>query len=367
MKILFCGGGTAGHVYPAIAMAEIIKSKYKDAEFMFIGRRGGSENDIPRSLGIPVALIDSEGINRKSPIKAVRGIFKSLMAISEAKRIIKEFSPGIVIGTGGYVTWPVITAAKKARIKTVIHESNAYPGLVTRMLAPKCDATVLGFKSADEHLKRAKRVLCLGNPTREAFKTITRDDARRRLGIPKSVFLVVSFGGSLGAEVMNDVIADAMTKLSKENASYIHIHATGKRFYQAYKEKHPELIKARGSRIVPYIENVPIWFSAADLAITRSGAITTAELMSARLPSILIPSPNVADDHQSANARAMERFGGAIVIKEEDLTADSLANVISNLMKDGKRLTAMKSVLSDSDSRGFGKEFLALFDELYPF
>ena len=166
MRILLCGGGTAGHVYPAIAMAEIIKSKYPDAEFLFIGRTRGGENDIPKSFGIPVEEIDAKGIDRKSIFKALNGVLKSLAATKKAKNIIRQFSPRLVIGTGGYVTWPVIQAARRLKIKTVIHESNAFPGLVTRMLAGVSDATILGFNSAKEQLKRGKRLITLGNPTR---------------------------------------------------------------------------------------------------------------------------------------------------------------------------------------------------------
>ena len=367
MRILLCGGGTAGHVYPAIAMMEIIRTKYPDAEFLFIGRDGGSENDIPRSEGIPVEVIDAKGIDRKNIFKALGGLFKALTATRKAKRIIKEFAPNLVIGTGGYATWPVITAAKSMKIKTIIHESNAYPGLVTRMLAPRCDATILGFTSAEEHLKHAKRVLFLGNPTRHEFKALSREEARRRLGIPKSSFLVVSFGGSLGAGVMNEVIPETMLNLSKRYPTYTHIHACGRRFYDECARKHPELIKKHGTRIVPYIENVPIWFSAADLAITRSGAITIAELTAARVPSILIPSPNVTDDHQSANARAMSASGGAILLPEGELTVSSLSGIMETILSDKARTALMRSKIPKDCTAEFEKRFTELFDELYPF
>ena len=367
MKILLCGGGTAGHVYPAIAMAEIIKSKYPDAEFMFIGREGGGENDIPISSGIPLGLIDCEGIDRRSVFRALKGLFKSLSAVKRAKAIIKDFAPRLVIGTGGYVSWPVITAARSLKIKTIIHESNAFPGLVTRMLAPRCDATLLGFPSAEEYLKRPKRVLCTGNPTRREFKALSRDEARRRLGIPKSQFLVVSFGGSLGAEAMNDIIPEAMLRLREKHPNYTHVHACGRRFFDKSAREHPELVRKQGSRIIAYIENVPLWFSAADLAITRSGAITISELTAANLPSILIPSPNVTDDHQSRNARAVSESGGAILLPEQDLTVESLLKIIEDILSDKSRLSHMRASMPRDSMIKFEREFMALFDELYPF
>ncbi|MBR7117345.1 MAG: undecaprenyldiphospho-muramoylpentapeptide beta-N-acetylglucosaminyltransferase [Clostridia bacterium] len=338
MKVMFSGGGTAGHIYPALAMAEMIKRKYTDAEFVFVGRLGGDENEAVRRAGYPVHLLDTVGIRRSLSISNIKAIFKALRAEHEAGCLIKEHSPDIVIGTGGYVSWPVLRAGIKHKLPTLIHESNAYPGLVTRMLAKHVSAVMLGFDSARTHLPGGSNAVTVGNPVRDGFGSIKKREARKRLGIKDSETLILSFGGSLGSERMNSVILEL---ISKGACGATVVHATGKRYFEAIKRTHPELVRDRGSRIMPYISDMPLWLSAADLAITRSGAITLAELCEAGIPSILIPSPNVSDDHQYKNALAMSEMGASLVIKESELGEERLRSEIERLLKDKTALIHM--------------------------
>ena len=366
MNILFTGGGTAGHVSPAIAMAEIIKRKYPDASFSFIGRVSGEENKAAERAGFSIHTLDVEGISRRLTPRNLLALTKAVCAVGKAKRIIRSEGARMVIGTGGYVCWPVLRAAASMGMPSLIHESNAYPGLVTRSLAARCDAVMLGTDAARDHLGRAKALYTVGNPVLSEFGAVSRQEARRKLGIPEGTMLTVSFGGSLGAERLNEAVIGMMKETERKRPAITHVHATGRRFYDGIREAFPELCRSTGSRITPYLEDMPLWLAAADLAITRSGAMTLAELSASGCPAILIPSPNVADDHQTKNAKAMERIGAAYVIPEERLSDRELSLKIGELYKNKGILLAMKSAASASFEKPDAK-ILNVFDAYYPF
>ena len=330
MKVLFCGGGTAGHVYPAIAMAEILQHKYPKLTVHFIGRCGGDENKAITDAGFPLTVLNVQGLSRRSVKKSAESAIAALRAVSIAKKFLREYNPDVVIGTGGYVCYPVFSAAVRLGIPCLMHESNATPGLVTRLFAKRCRSVMLGFSRCAGELPRGTRCIYTGNPTRRAFTAITKPMARRILGIPDSEFLVVSFGGSLGAEAINNAVAEYM---SKPHHGTTVIHATGKRYYDNIAKKHPDLTKKQGSRILPYIENMPLYLSAADIAITRSGAMTLAELAVTGTPAILIPSPNVSGNHQYKNAEAECRSGRSMLLPEKELTAEALSAAILEMRK----------------------------------
>ncbi len=364
VKIMFCGGGTAGHVYPALAMAQMAKRIYKDADFVFVGRCGGEENTAITNAGYEVEEIAVEGLSRSFSLKSLKAIIKAFTAVGEASKLIAKHKPNIVIGTGGYVCWPVLKAALRRKIPTAIHESNAYPGLVTRLLASRCDAVMLGFSEAEEYLGRKSNVYVIGNPVRSDFGKIPRQYARRRLGIPEKSFLTVSFGGSLGASKMNDAIIDAIPEITKWHPGYVHVHATGRRYFDSAKERGMKITSSSASRIVAYLDNVPMWFAAADLAITRAGAITLAELNAAGLPSILIPSPNVSDNHQTKNALAKEAEGGAVLLSEDALSVERLSEQICALIEAPERLLAMRTALRKGENNNIELLFSKLLKEL---
>ncbi len=363
MKIVFSGGGTAGHVYPAIAMAEELQEKYPNAEFLFIGRDGGEENSAISKAGYPLSHIKIEGLKRGFDLRNITVLLKAFSAEGRARELLADFSPDAVIGTGGYVSYPVVAAAIRLGIPTLLHESNAVPGLVTKLLSKRVDQVMLGFAECETALPKGARCIYTGNPVRHGFAKMTKPQARRLLKLSQRDFVVVSFGGSLGAEALNRAVISSMLH-EKGIRDIVHIHATGRRYYEEASRVHPELIKNSRIRIVPYIDNMPELLSAADLAITRSGAITTAELSALSLPSILIPSPNVTGNHQAKNARAIESLGGAIVIEERELSEDVLFNTVLELHNNRAGLNKMSHSLKSQNTSTERKSPISVIEEL---
>ena len=342
MRVLLCGGGTAGHVMPAIAMSEIIEKNFPGSVIAFAGRSGGKENEAYIKTKHKFYTVDISGISRSFTLNNLKTIFKLIKSGRIAKNIIKDFNPDIIIGTGGYVCYPFIRQGQRMSIKTIIHESNVAPGLVTKILGKKCDTLLLNHEATKEYLHNTKNSLVVGNPTRKSFDSITKSEARRRLNIRGTQRLIVSFGGSLGAEILNKSITEFMRHYVINNKSIYHIHATGRSYYDKIKDEHPELFKDHSNiKILPYIDDIPPLLIAADLAITRSGAITVSELSRSSTPSILIPSPNVTANHQYMNAKHMESLGASVLIEEKDLSAKKLNEVIFNLLENTRTLKRM--------------------------
>lgn len=329
MNILFCGGGTAGHITPALAIAEEIKERHPKADIMFVGREKGEENRMIEKNGYALATVNIGGFKRSFSIDNVKNVFTAIEALRKSKKIIKEFSPDVVVGTGGYVCWPVIKAAEKLKIPTVIHESNACPGLVTKLLAPKCDRVLLNFPGAEKELRRCKNVKIVGNPIRREFLTLTKSAARKKLGISQKAFLIVSFGGSGGSKKMNDTVISLMKSHSAKNKHIIHVHGCGNKYQAELKKDYPEFFKGEdGCIITPYIDDMPTLIKAADTVISRCGAMTIAELSAVGVASILIPSPNVTNNHQFKNAKLISERKAAIMIEEKDLCERALLDAI---------------------------------------
>ena len=333
MRLLLCGGGTAGHVNPAIAIAEEIRSRDKNSSFLFIGREGGRENELITKAGFEVKTIKIEGLRRSLSSDNIRRIIYALKARSAAEKIIKDFKPDIVFGTGGYVCWPVITAAKALGIKTAIHESNVSPGITTKMVSGKCDMIFLNHEKTKDYLGRRNNSLVVGNPLRHNFGTITREDARRRLKIKDNEFFILSFGGSIGAQRLNDVILEVIEEYSSKNPRVKHMHAMGKRYYKEGEKKYIDR-PVGGCRIVSYINDMATAMKAADIVISRCGAITLSEISASQTAAILIPSPNVSDNHQYKNAKLFSDAGAASLIEEKNLSAERLICEIKSLEND---------------------------------
>jgi UDP-N-acetylglucosamine--N-acetylmuramyl-(pentapeptide) pyrophosphoryl-undecaprenol N-acetylglucosamine transferase len=348
MRVLFCGGGTAGHVMPAIAMAEILLREKADCEVAFIGRKGGNENRSITKEGYKLYTINISGIKRSFTLKNIVSLIRVIKSGRIAKSIISEFSPDLVIGTGGYVCYPVVRAAIRMGIPTMMHESNVYPGLVTRILGKKCDALLLNSEGTKKHLKSTKNTIVIGNPIRTNFSSINRDDSRRSLGIGKNEFFILSFGGSLGSDVLNMRIVELMNEYSIKRPDVVHIHASGLSRYKEIKDSSPQLCCAnRKCRIVPYIDDMPKYLSAADLVICRSGAMTLSELEAVGVAAILIPSPNVAENHQYENAKYVADRGGGVLIEEKNLSRNSLMYAVENLKSSPAKRRRMQQILRD--------------------
>ena len=347
MRAILTGGGTAGHVSPAIAIAEEILEKEADSEILFVGREGGEENEAIRRAGFRLSTIKIEGLTRRISVQGVKSIFIAIKSLFCAEKIIHEFSPDVVIGTGGYVCWPILKRAQAAGLPTLIHESNAVPGLTTRLLSKKCSKVLLNFPECKAQLGKTENAVIVGNPVAEDFSRISRQSARRQLGIDSKKFLIVSFGGSGGAERLNEIILQVIQSFCLPNDKIAHIHASGRKYFQSMISKAPELEKGKnGVKILPYITNMPEMLAAADLVIARSGAMTVSEIAAAALPSILIPSPNVSDNHQYKNAKALAERNAALLLEESSLTPESLIFAIRKIEGSRSIRLAMRSAVA---------------------
>ena len=339
MKLLLCGGGTAGHITPAIAIAEELKTASPDSKVLFIGRYGGTENKLITKAGFKYQTIKVQGIKRKITFENIKRFYDAVKSISEAKRIIKEFNPDVILGTGGYVCWPVIIAGKKLGVKTAIHESNIIPGLTTRLLSKKCDIVFINKEETKTRLNAKAKIITVGNPLRKSFIKTDRLNARKVLGVEKNDFLIVSFGGSIGSKKMNEIIIDVVKNYSSKEKDIKHIHAIGSRYIETEKIKKNELGRCE---IIPFIDDMPTVMLGADLVICRCGAMTLSEICEVGVTPILIPSPNVTDNHQYANGRHLEEHGNAILIEEKNLSTNSLITAIKKVKSDkfGRKIRA---------------------------
>ena len=345
------GGGTAGHVNPALAIAEDFKRNIPSCRIFFCGTSRGMEKRLVGEAGYPYYEIEAMGFSRSLSPKNLRAFFLAATSPGRAKRLLRKLSPDLVVGTGGYVSWPVLAAATSLGIPTAIHESNAIPGLTVRRLARRVDRVLLNFKEAERHLPRKAHCLHVGNPLRGGFASLTREEARRRLGIPKEARLTVSFGGSLGAESINRAILDLFAEYTLKEPNAYHIHGAGSRYVEAMAKEIETRFEVLPTRISvrEYLAEMPTLMAAADLLICRAGAMTVTELALSRRPAILIPSPNVANDHQTKNAEALEALGAAMLFRESELTATSLAATVKALLDDAERRIAMEKA-----AEGFG-------------
>ena len=333
MKFIICGGGSGGHVSPAIAIYEALKKRIgEDSSFTFVGRRGGSENRAYELTGEHLETLKMSGVNGKSPIKAAKGVLNAIKARQAAGIIIKNEKPDVIIGTGGYVCWPMLTAATRLRIPTVIHESNAFPGLTTRLISKTADGVLLNYESASKFLTRRDNVRVVGNPIRPQFYTQKRNHARKMLGVREADFFILSFGGSLGSQRLNEVSLELMNSYSSKQSHIKHLHATGQFYFEEIERRaKKEIGEHRGCIVRPYIDDMASAMAAADVVISRSGAMTISEICAIGTASILVPSPNVADDHQTKNAAYMREAGASLMIPEEELSLRTLLDAVRRL------------------------------------
>ena len=358
MRVLFAGGGTAGHINPALAVAGYIKERHPDAEISYIGTAKKLEAKLVPEKGYDFYTIDVAGFQRKltpsNIVKNVDAVRKVFSASSDSKKYLKQINPDIVVGTGGYVSGPVLKAAQKLGYKTAIHEQNAFPGVTTKMLAPNADAVMLAMPEAKKYLKLKNEPIITGNPIRGELLKITREEARQKLGLGDEP-MILSFGGSLGARRINESVAE-LIKWHNETGKFYHIHGTGKSGYNDMMEALKGIDISDKIQIREYISDMDLCMAAADLVICRAGAITLGELQACGKPSVLIPSPYVAENHQYHNAMTLKKAGAAELIEEKDLTADLLIDKVSHLIENKPRLkqmseSATKSAIIDANER----------------
>ena len=347
MRVLLAGGGTAGHINPALAIASIIKKHYPDTEFLFVGTPNGMEAKLIPEAGYDFASMKVAGFQRKLTLKNIKRNCQAagylLVSGPKARKIINDFKPDIAVGTGGYVSGPVIKRAARMGVATAIHEQNAFPGVTNKLLAKEVDVVMLTVKEALKYLDKNVKYIVTGLPVREGIASKSKLEARAELGFDNEL-CILSFGGSLGAGRINETMAEVINWHTSNNLKINHIHGYGK----MGRESFPEAMKKKGIpmksnrlRISEYIDDMDTCMAAADLVICRSGASTLAELEMAGKASILIPSPIVTGNHQFHNANVLGKAGAAIVIEQKDVTNEIMINKIKELYENRDKLADM--------------------------
>lgn len=344
MKVLLAGGGTAGHINPAIAIAQHIRSQDSRAEILFAGTPKGMEAELVKKAGFSFVPIKVGGFRRSLSFENILHNMNSLYHLFTsdfaAKKIVRDYQPDIVIGTGGYVSGPIVLAATKMKIKTIIHEQNAFPGVTNKILAKKVDRVLLAVEEAKALLDPSAKCRVVGNPIRQNIIFKSKKQAREELGLDDRI-CVLSFGGSLGAAVINRMAADLMEWNLPKKAVW-QIHGYGR----LGKENFPKLLKERAISLDgvkeiearEYIDNMATCLAAADLVICRSGAITLSELQATGKASVLVPSPYVAENHQYHNAMVLVNHNAALLVEEEKYDKSRFLEMIENLCNDRSKL-----------------------------
>lgn len=346
MKVLIAAGGTAGHINPALAIAQEIRARQPDAEIHFAGRQKGMEYGLVTKAGYPFHPIEVNGIQRritpKNIARNVMALYHLALSAPRAQAILREVRPDLVIGAGGYVSGPVLQAAAQKGIKTAIHEQNAFPGVTNKILGKHADVIFAAMPDAVQRLGHPEKTIVTGNPVRAEMFSQNRAAARAQIGAKDGQIVIVSFGGSLGAQRVNEMIA-ALAQWEIAERDFLHIHATG----SIEKEDFAALAQKMGIDASPkfrtreFIDDMPVMLAAADLVICRAGALTLAEISAVGRASVLIPSPNVAENHQYHNAMQLEKLGAAVVTEEKDLTQERLIAIVRELTDDPVRLLEM--------------------------
>ena len=351
MRIIFACGGTAGHINPALAVAGRIKELMPDSKFLFIGAVGQMESDLVPRAGYQIETVRVRALSRE---KTLGGLFHNISAAwhlirstIKAKKIIKRFKPNIVVGTGGYVCFPVLRAASSLGIPTAVHESNAYPGLTTKMLADIVDTIMLGFEESRKYYKNPEKTVVTGTPVRGEFAAYSKQAAKAELGIAMDKPLVVSVWGSLGAENMNTAMC-SFIELAGKNPGFTLIHSAGVEGYEKMMTRLRETVpdyEKNGMDVREYIYDMPRVMAAADLVLCRAGASTISELTYMHKPTIFVPSPYVTNNHQYKNAKVVENAGGALIFEEGAFEPKELLDAVKDILSSPDRLSSMSAAM----------------------
>ena len=346
MRVIIAAAGTAGHINPGIAIANKIKEEQKDSKIIFIGTERGLEKDLIPRAGYELKTIEAYGLSKKISIKNLSNMLKTVKGLGQAKRIVKEFKPDVIIGTGGYICGAVILAGKKYNIPTILHESNAHPGKAVRMLSKKVDKILLGFEEAREKLDVKNKIVVTGTPVKIKNLELTENQKEqniKKLALSPNKPLILVFGGSQGAKKINDTIVDIIKQ--KLNVNYQIMWATGPAQYdiikKQLKEENIDIDTLNGIKVVPYIYNMEEIMNTASILVCRSGAMTVTEISKLGKAAIFIPLPNVSENHQEYNARVLEKLGAARVILNSELNAKVLNDNINSILSSKQNLEQM--------------------------
>lgn len=346
MRILFAAGGTGGHINPALSVAQEVRSRYPDAEILFVGTKEKMEANLVPKAGFNFASINISGFQRSfafSDIIYNLGTLKKLMFVTgQCKKIIRDFNPDVAVGFGGYVSGPVIRTAHKMGIKTVIHEQNAFPGKTNKALAKYVDKVLLTAEEAESHLKCKNPPVVTGLPVREEILTAEKTEARKTLGFPQEKKVVLSTGGSLGAQAINEVMCEIIKHFYGQDIIFVHGYGqNGKWVPEKLLENGIDVSKDKDLYVNEYIYDMANYMAAADLVISRAGASSLAEIQALGKASYLIPYPYAAENHQYHNAMALVNRNAAMVCKQDELTAEKIVSVINSLLKNDKEFIRM--------------------------
>ena len=346
MRVIIAAAGTAGHINPGLAIANKIKQEDKDSKIIFIGTVRGLENDLVPRAGYELKTIDAYGLNKKISIENFKKMYKTFKGYGQAKKIIKEFKPDIVIGTGGYICGATITAAHNLGIPTMLHESNAFPGRAIKMLAKKTNTILVSFEDAIDRINKANKIVFTGTPVKikkNEYSLAQKSKIIKEMGLEELKPLVLVFGGSQGAKKINESIIEIIK--NEKNKNYQMIWATGPKQYDIIKEElekeNININYIKNIKIVPYIYNMEEIMNIADIIVARSGAMTITEISNLGKPSILVPLPNVSHNHQLYNAKVLEKIGAAEIILDNEMEANKLNDAIEKIVLDKNRMKTM--------------------------
>ena len=346
MNVVIAAAGTGGHINPGIAIANKIKEEDKNSKVLFIGTNRGLENDLVPRAGYELKTVNAYGIERKLTVQNFKRLYSTIKSIKEAKKILTEFKADVVIGTGGYICMPVILAANKLKIPTLLHESNAFPGVAVRLLSKKVNTVLVGFEDAKLRLKKAKNVVVTGNPTKIKKQNLIsnqKEEIIKSIGLNTNKPIVLVFGGSQGAKSINESFINIIK--NKKNKEYQIIWAAGPSQYEEIKEKLSDdninINNIENVKIVPYIYNMEEIMNVVDLVVCRSGAMTITEISIVGKPAIFIPFPFATENHQEYNAKVLEKIGAAEIILDKELNADILDKKIKEIVISKEKVTKM--------------------------
>lgn len=343
MKILLSGGGTGGHVYPAIAIANKIKEENPEAEIIFVGTEKGIESEIVPKYGYELKTVTVQGFKRKIDFENVKRVFKLFKGLEQSRKIVKKFKPDVVIGTGGYVSGPVLFNSSMSKVPTIVHEQNSFPGVTNKILAKMVTKVLTSFEDSHERFPeetRSKLVLT-GNPVRKEILISKKSVSRRKLGIQEDKKMVLCYGGSGGSRKINDSMKLVIRNLVNDDMAFI--YATGKHFYDGFISDINDLDLKPYQKVVPYLEDMATALAACDIVIGSAGAISLAEITALGKPSIIIPKAYTAENHQEYNAKSIESKGAGIAILEKNLAPETLNETVYKLLGDRDLLLDMSN------------------------
>ena len=362
MKIMIAAGGTGGHINPGLAIARGIQAAHPMAEIRFVGTKRGLESTLIPREGFGLSFIDVRGFRRRLSWDTAVTFLTLLRSFFQAGRLLREWKPDLVIGTGGYVCGPILSVAVLRGIPTLLHESNALPGVTTKLLAPFVSRVAVSFEDAAGRLSKQARVRVTGNPVRQSLMAVDKEAARARCGLGKNDLFVVAFFGSLGSDTLNRMLIE-MLRAHPEGLGYRLLFGTGLKHHGKVMAAMEGQVPP-GVEILPYLYEVDDVLAAADLAVCRAGAMTPGELCVLGVPSILIPSPFVADNHQEYNARSLESRGASVVVLEKYLTGALLHEQIRTLLDDRDLRRRMSAAALKLARRDAGRDIQEMVDDL---